>query len=178
MAEQKLIYRPVIEALFVVGLADRLTPDYRARLTKLGINLDKLLPGYPYEAWEEAVLSTASLFPELETEPAIAEVGRRMVAATVEGNPVGKRLLPLLKMLGVGKALKRAYGRTTEGNFNTVSFGIETPKSLEIHMSFVGKIPEFARGSIVGMGQMLGAPLRPVTTAYTEPKATFTVGWD
>jgi uncharacterized protein (TIGR02265 family) len=178
MAEQRLIYRPVIEALFVVGLADRMTPAFRTTLREYGINLDKLLPGYPYDDWERAVQSTSALFPELEPDGAVAEAGRRMVVATVEGNPVGKHLLPLLKVMGIGKALKRAYGRTTEGNFNTISFGAETPKSLEIHMSFVGKIPEFARGSILGMGQMLGAQLRPVTSAYEAPRATFTVGWD
>ena len=91
---------------------------------------------------------------------------------------MGKHLLPLLKVMGIGRALRRAYSRTTDGNFNTITFGAETPKSLEIHMSFVGAIPEFARGSIVGLGQMLGAVLRPTTRSYEAPRVTFLVEWD
>lgn len=178
MNDEKLIFRPVIEALFVIGLADRLTPGYRAQLKALGINLEKLVPGYPYASWEKAVQLTASLFPELDADEALAEAGRRMVVATIEANPVGKRLLPLLKLLGVGRALRRAYSRTTEGNFNTITFGAETPKSLEIHMSFVGQIPDLARGSIVGLGEMLGATVRPKMTAYEPPRVTFNVTWD
>jgi uncharacterized protein (TIGR02265 family) len=178
VSDEKLIFRQVVEACFVVGLADRLTPAYRAHLKTFGIDLEKLLPGYPYANWEKAVQSTVRLFPELDADQAVAEVGRRMCVATVESNPVGKRLLPLLRVLGVGKALRRAYSRTTEGNFNTITFGVETPKSLEIHMSFVGQIPEFARGSVVGLGEMLGVALRPVTTVFEAPRATFNVGWD
>lgn len=178
MNDEKLIFRPVIEALFVRGLSDRMTPAFRARLKNLGIDLDKLLPGYPYAAWEQAVQSTATLFPEMESTDALAESGRRMVVATIQDNPVGKHLLPLLKLLGTGRALRRAYSRTTEGNFNTITFGTETPRSLEIHMSFVGQIPEFARGSIVGLGEMLGATLRPHTTSYEAPRVTYRVEWD
>lgn len=177
MTDEKLIFRPVIEALFVRGLADRMTPAFNAQLKGLGIDLTKLLPGYPYASWEKAVQGTVTLFPEKDEAEAVAEAGRRMVVATIESNPVGKHLLPLLKMMGVGRALRRAYSRTTEGNFNTISFGAETPRSLEIHMSFVGQIPDLARGSIVGLGQMLGAPLRPQTTVYEAPRATFTVEW-
>lgn len=178
MNDEKLIFRPVIEALFVVGLADRMTPALSAQLKALGIDLQRLVPGYPYEAWEKAVQASAALFPELEPREAIAEAGRRMVVATIEANPVGKHLLPLLKVMGIGRALRRAYSRTTEGNFNKITFGEESAKSLEIHMSFVGQIPDLARGSIVGLGEMLGARLRPSTAAYEPPRATFKVEWD
>lgn len=174
---EKLIFRPVIEALFVVGLADRITPAFKKQLKVTGIDLDKLLPGYPYETWEKAVQSTPPLFPELDRDAALVEAGRRMVMATIQSNPVGKHLLPLLKVMGIGRALRRAYSRTTEGNFNTISFGAETPRSLEIHMSFVGQIPELARGSIIGLGQMLGAALRPSTSSYEAPRVTFLVEW-
>ena len=178
MADEKLIFRPVIEALFVKGLADRITPAFRAQLKSFGIDLDRLLPGYPYADWERAVESIPSLFPELERKDAIHEAGRRMTVATVESNPVGKHLMPLLKLMGTGRALRRAYSRTGEGNFNTITFGAETPKSLEIQMSFVGTIPDFARGSIVGVGQMLGSPVRAKIAKYEQPAAVFLVEWD
>lgn len=178
VADEKLIFRPVIEALFVEGLADRMTPAFRAQLKTLGVDLERLRPGYPYADWERAVESIPQLFPELERPEAIAEAGRRMTVATIERNPVGKHLMPLLKMMGTGRALRRAYSRTGEGNFNLITFGAESPKSLEIQMSFVGAIPDLARGSIVGVGQMLGAPVRSKTVQYEAPAATFLVEWD
>lgn len=178
MADEQLIFRPVIEALFVDGLAERLTPGFRARLNACGIDLERLRPGYPYADWERAVESIPALFPELDRAGALHEAGRRMTVATIERNPVGKRLMPLLKLMGTGRALRRAYSRTGEGNFNVITFGAETPRSLEIQMSFVGKIPDLARGSIVGVGQMLGSPVRAKTAKYQEPAAVFLVEWD
>ncbi len=179
MGDEQLIFRPVIEQLFVLGLADRMTPTFRAQLKKCGVDLDRLVPGYPYADWERAVQTIPSLFPELERSDALHEAGRRMTVATIESNPVGKRLLPLLKVMGIGRALRRAYSRTTEGNFNVITFGAETPKSLEIQMSFVGAIPDLARGSIVGVGQMLGATnLRSTTVKYEQPAAVFRADWE
>ena len=157
MADQKLIFKPVIEALFIAGLSDRSTPDFRARLLKRGINLTKLLPGYEYAVWEAGILEAVSLFPELPREVALEELGRRMVTANIDANPVGKTLLPLLKMLGLGRAIKRALTKGSNENFNKVTFGAETSQSLEVAMSFVGTVPEFALGTLTGLATALGA---------------------
>ena len=66
--ENRLMFAPVLEALLIRGLADRMTDTFRARLLALGINLEKLLPGYPYALWETAVLEAVTLLPELARE--------------------------------------------------------------------------------------------------------------
>lgn len=155
-ADQKLIFKPVMEALFVQGVSDRATPAYRARLTKLGINVEKLLPGYDYAVFEAGIIESVSLFPELSREKALYELGRRMVTANIDANPVGKSLMPVLKLLGLTRALKRTLARRGNENFNVVSFGAESPTSLEVLMSFVGMVPEFAQGTLHGLAVALG----------------------
>ncbi len=155
--QQKLIFKPVMEALFISGLGDRSTAHFRARLVKLGITVEKLLPGYDYAVWEAGVIESVSLFPELSRTAALEELGRRMVKANIDANPVGKTLLPLLRLMGLGRAMKRSLSRGSNENFNVVTFGAETPQSLEVLMSFVGKIPEFALGTLLGLATELGA---------------------
>jgi uncharacterized protein (TIGR02265 family) len=174
---EKLVYKPTFQAL-ISGLGDRITPAFRDELAKLGVQLERLLPGYPYSTFESTVIASAKLFPELEREAGIAEVGRRICLGTIDANPVGKTLLPLLKLMGTARALKRAYGKSTAENYNVVTFGAETPRSLVMSMSDVGNIPDMARGSIIGMGEAMGITLRAKITAFAAPQVTYLIEWD
>lgn len=175
--EEKLVYKPSFEAL-IIGVSDRATPAFRDELSSFGVSIDRLLPGYPYEKFEKTVLAASKLFTELEQSEAIAEVGRRLCLATIDANPVGKTLLPLLKLMGTTRALKRAYSRSTAENYNVVTFGAESPKSLVMHMSDVGGIPDMARGSILGMGEAIGVKLRAKITAFVAPMVSYLIEWD
>ena len=177
-AEQKLIFKPVMEALFIGGLGDRMTGDFRAQLLKLGVDVQKLLPGYDYVVYERAVLDAVSLFPELDRPAALTELGRRMVQATIDASPVGKSLMPVLKLLGMVRAMKRSLSRGASENFNLVTFGAESPQSLEVIMSFVGKIPEFALGTLTGLATALGAKdVRGRVLRYEREAATYLIEW-
>jgi uncharacterized protein (TIGR02265 family) len=177
-ADAKLIFKPVLEAMYVHGLSDRMTPAFRAKLTSLGINLDKLLPGYAYEVWERSLLEAVQLFPELDAKAALTELGRRMCVATIEHIPGASTLMPMLRVLGITRAIKRALKRGTSENFNQVTFGAETPKSLEVHMSFVGAIPDFAKGTQLGLVPYFGAkePACSITKVDGQA-ATFLLTW-
>jgi uncharacterized protein (TIGR02265 family) len=177
-ADQKLIFKPVMEALFVRGLADRATPAFRARLVKAGVNVEKLLPGYDYAVFEAGIIEAVSLFPELSREAALIELGRRMVVANIDANPVGKSLMPLLKLLGPLRAIKRSLSRRGNENFNVVTFGAETQQSLEVQMSFIGTVPEFAQGTLVGLATALGG--KSVTSTllrYENNTAAYKLEW-
>lgn len=177
-ADQKLIFKPVFEALFVKGLTDRMTPAFEARLLKAGVNVQKFLPGYDYAVWEASVIDAISLFPELDRVAALEEMGRRMVKATIEASPVAKSLLPVLKLLGMTRAVKRSLSRGSSENFNVVTFGAETPHSIEVVMSFVGKIPEFALGTVTGLVSELGGKsVRGKIAKSANEGATFLVEW-
>jgi uncharacterized protein (TIGR02265 family) len=176
-AAEKLVYKPTFEAL-LKGLGPLVTPTFREELARLGVSAERLLPGYAYPVFEETVLAAAKLFPDLDPAAGCAEVGRRICLATIDANPMGKTLLPLLKLMGTARALKRAYGKSTAENYNVVTFGAETPKSLVMTMSDVGNIPDMARGSIAGMGSAMGVTLRATITAYAAPQVTFLIEWD
>lgn len=177
-ADQKLIFKPVMEAMFVAGLKDRMTPAFQARLLKLGVNTEKLLPGYDYAIWEMGVLDAVSLFPDLQRSAALEELGRRMVKATIDASPVGKSLMPVLKLLGTTRAMKRSLSRGSSENFNVVTFGAETPHSLEVLMSFVGKIPEFALGTLTGLAAELSSKaIRGRVQKYENEGATYLIEW-
>jgi uncharacterized protein (TIGR02265 family) len=178
LMSERLVFKPAVQALLINGLADCMTPEVRGQLHALGFDFDKLLPGYPYPLWERAIdLVTTTLFPDLERPEAQSELGRRLAIASAEANPVSKRLLPLMRLMGVSRAVKRALSHTTEVNFNVVSFSDESAGSLTVHMSDVGAIPHFARGSIIGLGELLGTPLRAQLLRFDAPQATYVVEW-
>ena len=176
-AGEKLVYAPVFEAL-AKGLNERVTPAFVDEVTRLGVNLRKLLPGYPYELFEATVIAAARLYPDRERAEAIAEVGRVLTVATIDASPVGKHLMPLLRVMGTARALRRVYSRSTGENYNRVSFGAETPKTIEMSMTDVGNIPEMTRGSILGIGEAIGVKLRATITAFAAPRATYLIAWD
>ncbi|MFO0600708.1 MAG: DUF2378 family protein [Myxococcaceae bacterium] len=176
-SSEKLVYKPVFEALRQ-GLVDVMTPGFREALKGMGLNFEKLDPGYPYPLFEKVVLEAAKLFTDRSQPDAVAEVGRRLALATVDQNPVGKHLLPLLRVMSTGKALRRVYSRSTGENYNEVSFGAETPKSLEMNMTDVGNIPDMARGSIFGMGDAIGLKLRAKIIWFEAPKVRYLIEWD
>ena len=178
-AVAKLIFKPVLEAMYVHGLSDRMTPAFRAKLTSLGINLDKLLPGYAYEVWERSLLEAVHLFPELDAKAALTELGRRMCVATIEHIPGASTLMPMLRVLGITRAIKRALKLGAAENFNQVTYGAETPKSLEVKMTFVGTIPDFVKGSQLGLLPFFGAKNGACRITHVEgPAATYVLTWD
>lgn len=175
---EKLVFKPAVQALFVAGLADRMTPAFTVTLKAIGIDLARLLPGYPYELWERALEATAKeLFAQLGRPEALLELGRRLALASVEANPTGKVLLPLMRVMGTSRAVKRALTHGTEVNYNVVTFGEEQPRSMLVHMSYVGSVPDVARGGIVGLGEALGTSLRATTIKHEAPRATYLVEW-
>ena len=175
---QRLVFKQVFEHLFLHGLSDRMTNELRAKLAARGVELTKLLPGYDFEVWEAAVLDATSLFPELSREDALTELGRRLARASIEQSPVGASLMPILRVLGMGKALRRSLKRGTGENYNHVTFGDETSNSLELSMSDVGRIPEFVRGTLFVLLEALGAKGAQVSIlSHQPPAASFRTEW-
>jgi uncharacterized protein (TIGR02265 family) len=179
MNSQRLVFRQAVEALFVNGLSDRMTPTVQAAIEAKGIDVTKLLPGYDHSVWEAAILEAVALFPELSRGDALIELGQRLVRASIEQSPVGASLMPLLKILGTAKAVRRSLKSGASENYNKVTFSNEGSKSIDVSMSDVGTIPEFVCGTQIGLLKGLGAKGARVTvSAYEPPAATFRLEWD
>jgi uncharacterized protein (TIGR02265 family) len=151
------MYRSIFESLFIHGLKAEQTPALRAQLKALGVDLDKLLPGYEYPVWERAALAALSCFPQLSRGEGLMLLGRRTVAGSLEVNPLSRAGLKVLSLLGVTRAMKRAFGKDPSQTVSRATFGAESPTSLEVTFSQVGTIPEFSLGSLLEVAETLGA---------------------
>jgi uncharacterized protein (TIGR02265 family) len=177
-SSEALIFNGVVEAAFVRGLADRLTPEVKVRFNEVGINLDRLLPGYPFPIWDAGLRVAATLFPELDQEAAIREVGRRFLA---EGRHRRQLELaaPVFRLLGIHRALQRILGRQMGDNVNKLSYTELDPKTAQMEMSYVGTHPEFSQGTFILLIEILGGKNVTVKiVARTPPSATFWLHWD
>jgi uncharacterized protein (TIGR02265 family) len=86
--------------------------------------------------------------------------------------------MPMLRVLGTTRAIKRALKRGTSENFNQVTFGAESAKSLEVKMSFVGTIPDFVKGTQLGLLPFFGAKTGTCELVKLENSAaTFLLAW-
>lgn len=173
------MYRSIFESLFVHGLKAEQTPALRAELKALGVDLDKLLPGYEYAVWERATLAALRCFPQLERGAALTLLGRRTVAGSLDVNPLSRAGLKVLSVLGVTRAMKRAFGRDPSQTVSRATFGAESPTSLEVTFSQVGTIPEFSLGSLLEVAETLGArDARGVIVAHDETgSARYQLEW-
>ncbi len=128
--------------------------------------------------FEAGIIESISLFPELSREAALHELGKRMVNANIDANPVGKTLMPVLRLLGLARAIKRTLTRGSNENFNLATFPAEGPQSLDVNMSFVGTVPEFAQGTLAGLATALGGKSVTVELLKVENSAaTYRVHW-
>ena len=81
-------------------------------------------------------------------------------------------------LLGLARALKRTLTKGSNENFNLATFPGESPQSLDVNMSFVGTVPEFARGTLVGLATALGGKSVTVEILKVENSgATYRVHW-
>lgn len=178
MADERLMYAAGITGLFQEGLKDVGTPEFHAELKKVGIDLSKLLPGYPYELWERALDLTAPLFPALTPEQRHEELGRRTVLGSTS-SPFLKAVLSVVGMIGTARALKRITARSGAQNTSIITFGDETKTSLVINSSYVGRMPCYGIGSFKLLTEMLGGKnVRVKILSFTFPSGSYLVEWD
>lgn len=179
MNSERLVFRQAVEALFVIGLADRMNVAVQNAIATRGIDVTRLLPGYEHSVWEGAILEAVALFPELSRKDALFELGKRLARSSIRQNPVAATLMPLLRVMGTAKALRRTLKSGAAENYNQVTFSNEGPKSLDVTMSFVGTIPDFVSGTQLALLEALGAKGGRVTVAAFEaPAATYHLEWD
>lgn len=178
MADERLIYAAGITGLFKEGLKDVSTPAFVQQLKTLGIDLDKVLPGYPIELWERALEATAPLFPSLAPEARHIELGRRAVLGSTS-SPILKAVLAVVGMIGTARALKRITARSGAQNTSVITFGEETKNSLVLNSSWVGATPHFSIGSFTALAELLGGKNpRGKLLAQQGTAASYLVEWD
>lgn len=179
--EQRVIFAQVIEGLFQKALKQKLTPKLIARL-KAEAQIDltqKLLPGYPYQAWQQAlVLTVEELYPGMPQELALEELGGVLVRGFFE-TLIGSALKGMLHLLGPERTLGRSARALRNGNnYAETTLTKLGPGHFELWVNEVGLSRFNLLGVvkegivIVGAKDVQGRVLR-----YDEQGVTFDFRW-
>ncbi|MDP1824199.1 MAG: DUF2378 family protein [Archangium sp.] len=177
---EKLWFSTVVDAVFIKGLGTRLTPQLKAEIKKVGIDLDKLQPAYPVDLVHKTCkLLTPVLFPRMTEEEAFHELGVSSMRGYTE-TLLGKALIQILKLIGVRRSLLRMHTSMRSGNNYIETFAtVIAANCVELRFSDVSGMPSFYQGIIEEGGRMAHAKNLHVTTVEsTPPGHTFRVEWD
>ncbi|MEW5741358.1 MAG: DUF2378 family protein [Myxococcota bacterium] len=177
---EKLWFQQSIEGLFVRGVGELMTPALRDQLRALGLELDRLQPGYPADLVSKSIRVTAAeLFPTLPEPEALREIGALFMRGYTE-TLIGRAMVQLMRVLGPRRTLERM-----QRNFRTGANYIETrfrslgPGRVELWFNDVSGIPDFYAGVMTAGGRQTGARnVRVACSPATDASCTFLVEWD
>ncbi|MEW5739795.1 MAG: DUF2378 family protein [Myxococcota bacterium] len=180
MSAEHLWYGPIIEAVFIKGLGPRLTPEVAALLREEGIDVDKVLPGYPVKQVVKACHRILPVvFPTLKERDAMAELG----ALSTRGynqTLLGKAAIGFLKLIGTRRALENLNKTLRAGNnYLVTQFTALDANKAKIRLSDASGIPDFYRGLFEEGGRLLNARgFTVVDELSTPPAHEFVISWD
>jgi uncharacterized protein (TIGR02265 family) len=177
---ERLWFSTVIEAIFVKGMGEKITPRLKEEIKKVGIDLNKLAPAYPVEqVYKACKVVMPALFPGQSEAEALHQLGVSSMRGYTE-TLLGKALMQILKLIGVRRSLLRMHTSMRSGNnFLETSSTVIAGNIIELRFSDVSGMPSFYQGIIEEGGRMAHAKnLRVSTVASDPPGHTFRVEWD
>lgn len=177
---ERLWFSTVIEAIFVKGMGEKITPRLKEEIKKAGIDLNKLAPAYPVEqVYKACKVVMPVLFAGMSEAEALHQLGVSSMRGYTE-TLLGKALMQILKLIGVRRSLLRMHTSMRSGNnFLETSSTVLSENCIELRFSDVSGMPSFYQGIIEEGGRMAHAKnLRVKTVASDPPGHTFRVEWD
>ncbi|MFP2910485.1 DUF2378 family protein [Pyxidicoccus sp. 3LFB2] len=180
MAE-RIVFEHTVEALFLRGLGERVTPQLKSRLREEGLDLDrKLLPGYPQELFTRLLqLSAQALYPRAPEEEGLCHLGERLIEGYQE-TLVGSALFGVLRLLGPRRMLERTQKNFRSGNsYTEARTTLVGEREVELWMNEPNASRYFTRGTVLAGMRASGAkePRIEVLRFDTEG-TTFRVTWN
>ncbi|MEW5741272.1 MAG: DUF2378 family protein [Myxococcota bacterium] len=175
---EQLVYDMGVEALFR-GLGERVTPELKADVRALGIDLDKkLLPGYPKDVWVRVVDAVARALSRDDDLPTARRALGHAITNGFADTTLGKLMAPGIRLMGVRRMLARLPRTLTmSNNFLKVSVAEIGPASMRVEMNEAVPSPEFLCGVIEAMAGYAGAKQTDVRFTTEGPLRVFTVTW-
>lgn len=177
---QQLWFDVVFEGIFIKGMGSKMTPELKADLLALGINLDRLGPAYPVPIARKALQAAhRRLYPQLSEADAFRELGVSSVKGYLD-TFVGKALLGVVKLIGVKRSLMRLHLTLSGGNNYLHSAPqVVGPTCIEITLNDVSDMPTFWEGILFGGAQVAHAKnLRMSLVPKEPPSWAYRVEWD
>lgn len=138
--EHRVIYRDTVRGLFVDILGPRLTPELKAELRAVGLDVDDIGMGCNLDAFERALeVAWRRLYPELSRDDAMAILGELQVDAFAN-TLLGKTSFAFLRLVGMRRALERITSTwRSANNFVRATVVEHSPELLEIQVNVVGQ---------------------------------------
>jgi uncharacterized protein (TIGR02265 family) len=177
---EKLVFESSVEALFVRSLHDRTTPELKAALRAIGLDLDKKLPpAISRETWYRGIeLVAKHAWKEFPREEALRAMGRRLIE-NLQHTLLGKTFSPVMRLLGPQRLMQRVpHNMKSANNFATATVEVKGPRELVIETTDVGDAPELFAGTLEALLHWAGESVANVEfVVTTSPAARYTVRW-
>jgi uncharacterized protein (TIGR02265 family) len=146
----------MVSGLFNRVLGPDLTPDLRAQLAGVGIDVAAPPPdSYPKSAWYQAIdLTSKTLFPELPSAQQLRKLGSHVIASLQSRQIIKSGYLTMAKFMGPRRALKQAMDFTDR---SPVKLSITELSKTEFEIAVDDKEqPDFLAGLLEAAIEMLG----------------------
>ena len=152
-------------------------PQLAARWKALGIDLNKMLPGYPFAVWCKAIEEAASLL-EGTREERMRKLGHGLVDRFSQSF-MGRALAPLARLHGVRRSLERSPMTFRQTN-NYMQAKVERvePHHVKIRVNEVSPIPDLLAGSIEAMVLFTGGHRPQVQFEQGAVDTLYEVRWE
>ncbi|MCY1080086.1 DUF2378 family protein [Archangium lansingense] len=180
--KEPVIFSQVVEAVFKHAIKGRLDSHTRARLKKIGIDLDHpFLVAYSVPTWFAAVgVCSEVLFPDIPNEQARYRIGRLLVDGYGQ-TTMGRAVFAMLRMLGWERSLGRiSRGLQSGTNYMAARTRFLDDGTLEVTFEVMpefhaalgtmsGIDPHFMHGNMDAMMELVGAPFHSGELLPVEP---------
>jgi uncharacterized protein (TIGR02265 family) len=158
MADSLLVFSQALEGLVVRGLPGGASPELKAKLRAVGVDLDKpLLPAYPRETWARCIaLCAEAMYPGEPRESAWQRLGERMIDGYQE-TFIGRAMFATLKLLGPRRMLSRTQ-RTfrSANNYTEVRLNEVGPTQVDVWINEVDDVLRHFTLGLVRAGMRAG----------------------
>ena len=179
--KDRVVFQPTVQSLFARLPPGKLTPELKAEVKRLGLDLERpLLPAYPLALWIQVLDAVArAVYPAEAPEQAHRQLGQRLIEGYVETG-IGRALFALLKLIGPRRTLGRTAKSFRSGNNYCEATVTEvTPTEFELWMNEVGTVPTLVAGVLQsGLGRAGATNVKVVVLRADGVGVTYRVTWD
>ncbi|HET9451657.1 MAG TPA: DUF2378 family protein [Aggregicoccus sp.] len=156
---ERMTYGSVVEGLLHHGLGGRVSPPLKARLHRIGVDVDRpLLPAYPVKVWVHCLWAIIEeVYPEQPPEQAFRTLGTHMTEGYGR-TLVGRAVLVLARMLGPRRTLHRLPQMlAATDNWSRAEVVEKAPCHFELRLNDDLELPGYLEGTFETLLRQAGA---------------------
>jgi uncharacterized protein (TIGR02265 family) len=177
---ERIIFGTSVEGMLRALGPDREAPEVKAALVALGVNPERMLPGYNVPTYVKLMeFIGAHRFPTLKGEARDRELGREFIRGFAQ-TLVGKATMAMGRVLGPRRATMRlTRSMRTVNNYSTSGCSELNATSMEVWCEPVLR-PWYYVGVFEEGGRSLHGPSYSVELRKFEPRserAEFLISW-